>query len=473
MKDFLSDQFLLQTNTAQELYHSCAKDLPIIDYHCHLSPQDIAENRQFKNLTEIWLDGDHYKWRAMRTLGIDEHFITGEASDYEKFQKWAQTVPHTLRNPLYHWTHMELKNYFGIDELLSAENAESVYQQTADHLQNPDFSARNLLHQMDVEMVCTTDDPVSSLDYHRKIDNSEFEIEVLPTFRPDQAYAFEQPSVYNKYISKLEEASNISIDSLDKLLLALEQRIDFFHDSGGMLADHGLSKLHFERTSNENLDKWFAKIRAGKSLNAQQIRTLRCHILIKLSKMYNKRDWIQQFHLGAIRNTNDRMLKKTGPDSGFDSIGDFSHAQDLAKFLNELDKTDELTKTILYNVHPKDNATLATMAGNFNDGSIQGKVQYGPAWWYLDQKDGIEEQLNVLSNMGLISCFIGMLTDSRSFLSYSRHEYFRRILCNLFGNDVENGELPHNMDLLKNIVGDVCYYNAKEYFKLKTETEII
>lgn len=473
MQNFLGDNFLLETETSRELYHNCAKHLPIIDYHCHLSPRDIAENRHFENLTEIWLYGDHYKWRAMRTLGIDEKYITGDTSDFEKFEKWAQTVPYTLRNPLYHWTHMELKNYFGIEELLNPDSADRIYKQTEEQLQSDDFTARNLLRRMDVQMVCTTDDPLDSLQYHHKLQNSDFEIKVLPTFRPDKAYAFEDPVAYNNYLDKLEEVSGISINCFEKLIEALKKRIEFFHEHGCILSDHGLKDLHFVPASDNDLNNWFAKLRQGKPLNISQIRRLRCHVLTELSKMYHERGWIQQFHLGALRNTNDRMMQKLGPDSGFDSIGDFCHAQDLAGFFNELDKTNQLTKTILYNLNPKDNAVMATMIGNFNDGSVKGKMQFGPAWWYLDQKEGIEEQLNVLSNMGLLSCFVGMLTDSRSFFSYSRHEYFRRILCNLFGNDVENGELPDDTDLLKSTISDICYFNAKEYFNFKVEHEVV
>jgi len=473
MKDFLTEHFLLETETAQRLYHNCAKHLPIIDYHCHLSPRDIAEDRQFDNLTEIWLNGDHYKWRAMRTLGIDEKYITGEGSNFEKFQKWAETVPYTLRNPLYHWTHLELKKYFGITKLLNADTAEEIYQKTAQKLQTGEFSTRNLLRRMDVKMVCTTDDPVDSLEHHAKIKSDDFDISVLPAFRPDQVYAFDDPETYNTYLDKLEEVSNIAIDNFDSLIRALEQRIDFFNQNGCKISDHGLKTIYYEPTTEENLNNWFRDIRRGQSLSPNQQRSLRYHILIELGKMYHKRGWVQQFHLGALRDTNKRMLDKAGKDSGFDSIGDYSHAEDLAAFLNELDKSNQLSKTILYNLNPKDNAVMATMAGNFNDGSTKGKMQYGPAWWYLDQKEGIEAQLDTLSNMGLLSSFVGMLTDSRSFLSYSRHEYFRRILCNLFGNDIENGELPHDLDLINSIISDICYYNAKEYFNLKIEEKVL
>lgn len=472
MKKFLTEHFLLETDTARELYHDCAKQMPIIDYHCHLSPSDIAKNRTFDNLTRIWLAGDHYKWRAMRAIGVDEKYITGNATDWEKFQKWAETVPYTLRNPLYHWTHMELKTYFGVEQLLNSDSAEDIYQEANEKLQTEDYSTRNLLRRMNVEVVCTTDDPADSLEHHREIKEDEFEIDVLPAYRPDNAYAFEQPETYNSYISQLEEASGVSIDNLEDLLTALEKRIDFFDQHGCRLSDHGLEKLYYEPNSNADLEKWFAKVRQGKSLAKPEIRGLKYRILVELGKMYHQRGWVQQYHLGALRNTRERMYNKLGPDTGFDSIGDFRQAKDMAEFLNELDKTDQLAKTILYNLNPADNAIFATMAGNFNDGSTKGKMQYGSAWWYLDQIDGMEEQMNVLSNMGLLSCFIGMLTDSRSFLSYPRHEYFRRILCNLFGNDVENGELPGDMNLLKSIVADICYYNAKEYFNFEIEETV-
>lgn len=468
----LTKDFLLQTETSRRLYHDKAKSMPIIDYHCHLPPKDIAENRCFDNLTKIWLDGDHYKWRAMRALGVDEEFITGEAPDEEKFKKWAQSVPSTVRNPLYHWTHMELKTYFGIDKLLNSDTADEIYKQATEQLQTEEFSTQNLLRRMNVEVVCTTDDPVDSLEYHRQIQNDDFEIKVLPAFRPDKAFAFEHPESYIRYLSKLEEAADISINNLSDLMAALENRMDFFDRHGCKLSDHGLEKLYYQPVSDSELEKLFTEVRRGKTLSGSQIHGLKYFVLRELGKMYSQREWVQQFHLGALRNANTRMMKQLGPDTGFDSIGDFSQARNLAKFLDELDKTDQLAKTILYNLNPADNAIFATMAGNFNDGSIRGKMQHGSGWWYLDQKDGMEEQMNTLSNMGLLSCFVGMLTDSRSFLSYPRHDYFRRILCNLFGNDVENGELPNDTELLKGIVGDICYHNAKEYFNFHIEQAV-
>lgn len=472
MKKFLSDDFLLETGTARELYHQAAARMPIIDYHCHLPPSEIAENKKFKNLTNIWLDGDHYKWRAMRAFGVDEKYITGDASDREKFHKWAETVPYTVRNPLYHWSHLELRRYFGIEELLNPDTADAIYDDATEQLQKQEFSTRNLMRRMNVQVVCTTDDPVDSLEYHRQISEEDFEIQVLPAFRPDKAYNFADPETYNTYVDRLEEASGSSISTLDDLLAALEDRIDFFDRNGSILSDHGLEQLYYDDRRHSEIAPFFEEVRNGKPIDTGKINALRYRILIELGKMYHKRGWIQQYHLGALRNPRQRMMEQLGPDSGFDSIGDFSQAGNLAKFLDELDQTDQLAKTILYNLNPADNAVFATMAGNFNDGSVKGKMQYGSAWWYLDQIDGMEEQMNILSNMGLISTFIGMLTDSRSFLSYPRHEYFRRILCNLFGNDVENGELPNDMDLLKGIVEDICFNNAKEYFNFKIEQTV-
>jgi glucuronate isomerase len=464
MKNFLSEDFLLHTETSKKLYFDYAEKLPIIDYHSHLPPSEISEDKQFSNITEIWLEGDHYKWRAMRTLGIDEKFITGDATNKEKFDKWAYTIPYTVRNPLYHWSHLELKNYFGIETLLKSETSNNIYALCNDQLKQPGFSAKQLLHKMDVKVVCTTDDPADTLSDHLKISQQQFETQVLPTFRPDRAYAFGDPPSYNRYISQLEQVTGLEINSLDSLLQALSDRVDYFHQNGCRLSDHGLERLVYKQNNAENPEKSFIAIRNGQQLSDAESKQLMYEILLYLGKQYHKYGWVQQFHLGAMRNPNSRMYQKFGEAAGFDSIGDFSQGKNLARFLNELDKTDELPKTILYNLNPSDNALMATMAGNFNDGSIKGKIQFGTAWWFLDQKDGMEDQINILSNMGLLSCFVGMLTDSRSFLSYPRHEYFRRILCNLIGNDIENGELPADMEWFGKIVADVCYYNAEEYF---------
>jgi len=469
MGSFLTENFLLQSETAVKLYHGYASSQPIIDYHCHLPPGEIAEDKKFDNMTNIWLDGDHYKWRAMRTLGIDEKFITGDAPDKQKFHKWAETVPYTVRNPLYHWTHMELKNYFDVDQLLGPDNADKIYAQCSEKLQDDSFSTQSLIQQMDVETICTTDDPADSLEHHKQLQNSSFDVRVLPAFRPDNAYDFDDVESYNAYLDKLSEASDQEISTLTDLLDALENRIDFFHQQGGRLADHGIEKIYFAEFTDESLKESFKQIRSGQELLTDQKHALSYYILLQLAKMYASRGWVQQYHLGALRNTNERMLKKLGPDTGFDSMGDFSQSRTLARFLNELDSSDELAKTILYNVNPKDNEMLATMIGNFNDGSIKGKMQFGSAWWFMDQKDGIERQLEALSNMGLLSCFVGMLTDSRSFLSYPRHEYFRRVLCNMIGEDVEKGLLPDDIPWLGKIVEDICYNNAKEYFEFPNE----
>jgi glucuronate isomerase len=427
---------------------------------------EIAQNRVFDNITQVWLAGDHYKWRAMRTLSIDEHYITGDASDKEKFLKWAETVPYTIRNPLYHWTHLELQRYFGIDALLTSENAAEIYEQTSHLLQQKSHHTVELLKNKNVEILCTTDDPTDSLEHHASIKAYHNTPKVFPTFRPDKAFAVEDTVTYMTYIEKLEAVTGKRIATYNELLSALENRIDYFHNIGGRLADHGLEQLyHFEKEVF-NCETLFQKAREKKTLSKDEVAYFKAKTILFLCREYHKRGWTQQFHLGAIRNNNKRLLTTLGPDTGFDSIGDFSQARALSGFLNTLDSTNELSKTILYNLNPSDNEAFATMAGNFNDGSSKGKVQFGAAWWFLDQKDGMEKQINSLSNMGLLSCFVGMLTDSRSFLSFPRHEYFRRILCNLIGNDVDKGELPADEKWLGKIVSDICYYNAKEYFSL-------
>ncbi|HEY3403997.1 MAG TPA: glucuronate isomerase [Ohtaekwangia sp.] len=465
MSHFLTDDFLLTTDFAKTLYHQYAKDLPIIDYHCHLPQQEVASDRKFENLTKIWLEGDHYKWRAMRTLGINEKYITGNASDTEKFEQWAYTVPYTMRNPLYHWTHLELKRYFGIDKLLTPDTAKEIYKICSDKLNTPEYSTRSLLKKMKVEVVGTTDDPADSLEYHQKIKQDKIGTAILPSFRPDKSFAVENPQAYKTYLEKLSKASGVGINSFDTLLQALENRVNFFHDNGGRLSDHGLEQLYFpENKYAYSAKALFDKVYKGDALDKNEIHYFKYAVLIELGRLYHKKGWTQQYHLGALRSTNDRMLRLLGPDTGFDSIGDFPQSVTLAKFLNELDSTDQLAKTIIYNLNPADNEVIATMIGNFNDGSTKGKIQFGSAWWFLDQKDGMEKQINTLSNMGLLSCFIGMLTDSRSFLSYPRHEYFRRILCNLIGKDVANGELPADEKWLGKMVSDICYHNAKNYF---------
>lgn len=464
MKSFINDNFLLQSDFAKTLYHDYAKPLPIIDYHNHLSPQQILENTTFENITQVWLYSDHYKWRAMRAYGINEKYITGNASDKEKFLKWAEVVPYTLRNPLYHWTHLELQRYFGVQDLLTPENAEDIYTISSQILKKPTHTSCGLLEQQNVESLCTTDDPIDDLKYHKQIAESNKKVKAFPTFRPDKAYAVEDSKAYTSYIRSLEKSVGFSITTYDDLLTALENRIDYFDAHGCKLSDHGLEQLHHFSNKKYNVSKLFTSVTNGKNLSIEEVQFFRAETMLSLGKFYHNKGWTQQLHLGPIRNNNKRLLKELGPDTGFDSIGDFSQAVGLSGFLNALDSTNQLAKTIVYNLNPADNEVVATMVGNFNDGSIKGKVQFGSAWWFLDQKDGIEKQINTLSNQGLLSCFVGMLTDSRSFLSFPRHEYFRRILCNLLGNDVANGELPNDEKHLGKIVSNICYYNAKNYF---------
>ena len=467
MKKFLDENFLLQTKAAQQLYHDYAKEMPIIDYHCHLPPQQIATDHQFDNLTQIWLAGDHYKWRAMRTNGVDESYCTGDQPDWEKFQKWAETVPYTLRNPLYHWTHLELQRYFDIQETVSGRTARQIYDACSAKLQTKEYSVRSLLRKMNVMALCTTDDPVDSLEHHLKLKQDGFEIPVLPAFRPDNAMNVDNPEKFNAYISRLETATNIAISNFNDYLFALENRHDFFASMGCTVSDHGLEEIYVEEFTGWEVEALFNKIRAGKWLNEGERRKFKSAMLVHFAEWDWEKNWVQQFHLGALRNNNSRMLQRIGVDTGWDSIGDFSQGRALAKFLDRLDKEDKLAKTILYNLNPADNELIATMIGNFNDGSVAGKIQFGAAWWFLDQKDGMVRQVNTLSNMGLLSRFVGMLTDSRSFLSYPRHEYFRRILCNLFGDEITNGELPNDLEWIGKVVRDICYYNARQYFNFQ------
>jgi glucuronate isomerase len=464
MKEFLDDNFLLHSSTAEWLYHEHAKNLPIIDYHCHLPVAEIATDHQFENLTKIWLNGDHYKWRAMRTHGIEEKYCTGEASDWEKFAKWAETVPFTLRNPLYHWTHMELKNPFGINKLLDSDSALTIWRECGSMLQSKEFSTRNILRKMKVEVICTTDDPIDKLDYHKKINSDNFEVKVLPTWRPDRAMNIENPEEYEKYVSKLEKAADMEIRDYNDLLVALQKRHDYFHSCGCRLSDHGLETMYADDYSESEIQRIFIKMRRPEFPDQSEIRKFKSALLLHFALMDYETGWTQQFHLGALRNNSTRMANQLGNDSGFDSIGDFDQALPLTRFLDRLDRQNKLTKTILYNLNPRDNELFATMCGNFNDGSVAGKVQFGSAWWFLDQRDGVEKQLNALSNLGLLSHFVGMLTDSRSFLSFPRHEYFRRILCNIVGKEVENGEIPNDKKLLAKTIEGICYYNAKNYF---------
>lgn len=464
IKPFLDEQFLLENRTAEKLFYDYGQDLPIIDYHNHLSPAEIAADKTYANLTQVWLKGDHYKWRAMRTLGISEKYISGDASDEDKFLRWAETVPFTLRNPLFHWTHLELQRYFDIRQLLNPNSAITIYRQTREQLHQPEFSTRGLLAKMKVEVVCTTDDPADDLQYHRVVMEQQTRLKMYPSFRPDKALHLEKDN-YLSYLNELSVAANLTIDSFEQLLSALKKRMDYFGTLGCRAADHGLEYLYAKKYTDKDIQLIFAKRLGGKKLKKGEQEKFKSALLYHLCKMYAEKGWVQQFHLGALRNNNTRLLKKLGPDSGFDSIGDFEQARNLGKFLDRLDQENKLAKTIIYNLNPGDNELFAAMGGNFNDGSIRGKVQFGSAWWFLDQKDGMEKQLNTLSNLGLLSCFIGMVTDSRSFLSFPRHEYFRRILCNLLGKDVEKGELPHDLPWLGKIVQDICYGNVKEYFK--------
>lgn len=468
-KSFLTEDFLLHSEYAKILYHDYAKHLPIIDYHNHLPPAEIASNRKFENISKIWLAGDHYKWRAMRTLGVSENFITGQASDPEKFEKWAYTVPFTMRNPLYHWTHMELSRYFGVQGLLTSKNSSEIYFQTSEMLQDQSFRAQNLLESMNVEVVCSTDDPADDLSHHETYFNNPGKVELYPAFRPDKSFAIENPMTYASYLEKLGKAANLEIKSYDDLLSALGNRISYFHARGCRLSDHGLEHMCYSKDSNLSPEGIFSKVIGGTAPSTEEVIFFKHQVLKFLCQSYHKNGWSQQFHLGALRNTNSRMLATLGPDTGFDSIGDFDQATALAAFLNDLDSTNQLAQTVIYNLNPRDNEVFATMIGNYNDGSVKGKIQFGSGWWYLDQKDGMEKQINTLSNMGLISCFIGMLTDSRSFLSFPRHEYFRRILCNLFGQDVENGELPWDEKWLGKLISDICYFNAKNYFDFSNQ----
>lgn len=460
---FIHDNFLLENKYAEELYHNYSKNQPIIDYHNHLPPQEIFEDKVYENLTNVWINGDHYKWRAMRTLGVDEKFITGQGPDKEKFMQWAKTVPYTMRNPLYHWTHLELARYFDIYDLLDEKSANKIYHETSEKLSSKDYSCRNLLRKVNAELVCTTEDPTDNLQHHRNLANSDFNVKVSTAFRPDKSILISSNS-YNEYINELAKASGVNINSFADLCDVLIKRIQYFHDNGCRLCDHGLDQIYFESYTENEVKTIFKKKRKNKEISTVEALKFQSALLVFLCETYHKFGWVQQFHLGALRNNNARMHRILGPDTGWDSIGDYPQAQKLSAFLNALDSKDKLAKTIIYNLNPADNEVMATMIGNFNDGSTKGKVQFGSGWWFLDQKDGMTKQLNALSNMGLISCFVGMLTDSRSFLSFPRHEYFRRILCNLLGDEIKRGELPNEMKWIGKMVSDISYNNAKEYF---------
>lgn len=461
---FIHDNFLLENKYAEELYHNYSKNQPIIDYHNHLPPQQIADDVTFNNITNVWINGDHYKWRAMRTLGISEEFITGKSSDKAKFLNWAKTVPYTMRNPLYHWTHLELARYFDIYDLLNEKSAEKIWEQTQDKLNSESYSCQGLLKKANTEVVCTTEDPTDTLEHHQKLAKSDFSVKVSTAFRPDNAILISNEG-YNNYIDSLGDSAGMSINSFSDLCAVLKNRIEFFNANGCKLCDHGLDQIYFENFTETEVKTIFKRKREHQHITNEEALKFQSAILVFLCETYHEFGWVQQFHLGALRNNNARMHRILGPDTGWDSIGDYPQAQKLSQFLNALDTKDKLTKTIIYNLNPADNEVMATMIGNFNDGSVKGKVQFGSGWWFLDQKDGMTKQLNALSNMGLISCFVGMLTDSRSFLSFPRHEYFRRILCNLLGDEIKRGELPNDMEWIGKMVSDISYNNAKEYFK--------
>ena len=470
MKGLIHDNFMLQTATAVRLYREHAKKQPIIDYHCHLDPKQIAEDHRFRSITELWLGGDHYKWRLLRANGIDEKYITGNASDWEKFEKWAATIPYTMRNPMYHWTHLELKRVFGIDQLLKSETAREIYDKANEMLRQPGFSARGLMKLFRVEVVCTTDDPVDTLEYHKQIKESGFEVKVLPTWRPDKSMAIENGNSFREYIGRLEEACGFSVTNVDEYLKAIRQRHDYFQSYGCKLSDHGIDTFFSTPSTNQEIAAIYNKVVIEeKEASPEEVLKFKSRMLYENALLNHEKGWVQQFHYGAIRNNNSRMFNKLGPDTGYDSINDMpAVAPSMARFFDNLEKEKKLAKTIIYNLNPNDNYLVATMMGNFQDGSVPGKIQFGSGWWFLDQKDGMEDQMNILSTQGLLSRFVGMLTDSRSFVSYTRHEYFRRILCNLIGNDVENGLLPESeIDFLGKMVENICYYNAKNYFQFK------
>lgn len=461
----MDEDFLLTTATSRHLYHDHAAKMPIIDYHCHLSPKMIAEDHRFATITELWLGGDHYKWRALRANGIAEQYITGDADDWEKFLRWAETVPYTFRNPLYHWTHLELRTAFDITETLNPESARRIYDTCNEKLAQEGMTARGLMRRYGVRVVCTTDDPIDSLEYHKAIRESGFEIKVLPTWRPDRTMAVADSASYRAYLAQLSEVSGVRVDSYATLMEALRIRHDFFASEGCKVADHGVSEFPWAQCSASEAEALFAKVYSGSELDAAEVVKLQTALLLDFCRMNHAKGWVQQFHFGPMRNVNSRMFAKLGPDAGFDTVGDWNSGQALARFLNALDEDDKLAKTILYNINPAENHVIAAMCGNFQDGSVPGKIQFGSGWWFNDQIDGMRLQMNALSNQGLLSRFVGMLTDSRSFVSYPRHEYFRRILCDLVGRDVEDGLIPESeMKRVEDMIEDICYRNAERFF---------
>lgn len=467
MKGFMDDNFLLQNEVAEELYHKHAKNMPIFDFHCHLSPEEIAKDKKFKNLTEIWLGGDHYKWRAMRSNGIDEKYITGDASDYDKFMAWTKTVPYTIGNPLYHWSHLEMRRYFDIDAIINEDSADEIWEKANDLLENKEFTARELIKKSNVKALCTTDDAIDTLEYHKMLrEDDSFDVKVLPALRPDRGINIEL-STFVPWVDALEEVSSQEIKSYDKFIEVLDARVEFFHENGSRLSDHGIDKIFYEEASDEEINEIFIKALKGEELSQLEIDKYKTKTFLNLGKMYNKRGWVMQVHLGALRNNNTRMFNELGPDTGYDSINDGSIAAPLSKLLNQMDQSNELPKTILFCLNPADNDIIGTMIGNFQGGGVAGKIQFGSGWWFNDQKDGMEKQMTALANLGLLRRFVGMVTDSRSFLSYIRHEYFRRTLCNLLGTWVVNGEVPYDMELLGSMVEEICYDNTLDYIDIK------
>lgn len=466
MGHFLTDDFLLNNEPSRRLYHDYAADMPIFDYHCHLSPQDMAANRRFENMTQIWLEGDHYKWRAMRAAGMKEEFITGKASDKDKFMAWAQTVPKTIGNPLFHWTHLELKRPFGIsDRMLNPDTAEGIWASTKEQLTTDAFSSWGILKQMKVHLVCTTDDPLDNLESHKQINReNSVNFNMYPTMRPDRVMAAGDPAIYNHYLNELEEVSSTDIASWDDLLLAMDKRHQYFHEAGCRLSDHGWEPPVFEECSQEELKRIFAKVRGGNILETGELVKLQSGFMLAMGRLNYKRGWVMQLHVGALRNTNTRMIQELGPNTGYDSIGDFPIAIPLSRLLDGLEKEARLPKTILYTLNPAWNEVFATMIGNYQGGGISGKMQFGAGWWFNDLKTGMQQQLTSLANQGLLSSFVGMVTDSRSLLSYPRHEYFRRVLCSLLGGWVEAGEAPEDYNLLGKMVRDIAFNNSQAYF---------
>ncbi len=466
--NFIHDDFMLDSKEAQKLYHDYAESMPIIDYHCHLKPEEVLEDKRWDNITQIWLYGDHYKWRTMRSNGIDEHFCTGDATDREKFDKFAETMPYLLRNPMYHWSHLELTRYFGIgDLLLSPDTADEIWERTKEHLAAPEFSARGLMKSSKVELVCTTDDPIDTLASHKGVATDDnFDIKMLPTWRPDKGMAVEDCASFNSWVDKLAERADIEIVDYKSFMAAIRNRHDYFHVNGCRLSDHGLETVLADDCTPAEMSAIFDVVRSGQELSTTDIAKFKSGMMLEFGRMDAEKDWVQQIHYGALRNNNSAMFNSAGPDIGFDSIGDLPIAAALSKFMDRLNQDGMLPKTIIYTLNPRDNEVLASMIGNFQGGGVAGKIQFGSGWWVNDQKDGMERQMEALSQMGLLSRFVGMLTDSRSFLSYTRHEYFRRILCNMLGNDMATGLIPPDFDLVGRMVSDICYNNAKDYFAM-------